>query len=406
MKKTTKRDHLSSAPVFTYLRDVGVTSYKPWGTFWNKLYRRHGNLAEELKDAIEEPSNGIREKVYELANFNLQLSLDVSSQYSANIYQEYLTWFDNLVLKPSSVLDIGCGNGIITCFYALKFPDASVVGIDRSPAAVACARELAQKLAISNISFAECDIATNSSMLEKYTLVVSTLCFKESATLTDAPSFSLFVMKGACPVASEVIPTLLSVDGTLITMERWGSLPQLAWWVRLLNEAGFSAEWQRSTLLSVTTDVSETLPVVVFNNKQPVHIATEQEVLSFRASSQLIKSQPIYEDLAAEAFFRALGPKQLIRGVEASYLNGSGTERFELWKADALLLSYMYSNRGYRRLAIGPTTALGEADKLLDSFAQEKGIHAKVTLYSERDLSGSTGAIGVKSNPPIELPSC
>ena len=70
-------------------------------------------------------------------------------------------------------------------------------------------------------------------------------------------------MKGACPVASEVIHTLLSVDGTLITMERWGTLPELALWVRLLNDARFSAEWQRSTLLSVTTDVNETLPVVV-----------------------------------------------------------------------------------------------------------------------------------------------
>jgi hypothetical protein len=37
-------------------------------------------------------------------------------------------------------------------------------------------------------------------------------------------------------------------------------------------------------------------------------------------------------------------------------LMGSGTERFELWKADALLLSYRYSNRGYRRLAHSPTS--------------------------------------------------
>jgi hypothetical protein len=49
-----------------------------------------------LKDAIEKPPNGSRAKLYDLANSNLQLSLEVSSQYSGNIYREYLGWFDTL----------------------------------------------------------------------------------------------------------------------------------------------------------------------------------------------------------------------------------------------------------------------------------------------------------------------
>jgi SAM-dependent methyltransferase len=54
-----------------------------------------------------------------------------------------------------SILDVGCGVGILTTFYARQFPDRTFVGVDRSPASIARAREQAKALRLTNVQF-EC----------------------------------------------------------------------------------------------------------------------------------------------------------------------------------------------------------------------------------------------------------
>ena len=54
-----------------------------------------------------------------------------------------------------SILDVGCGVGILTTFYARQYPDKTFVGIDRSPASIARAQEYAKVLGLTNVQF-EC----------------------------------------------------------------------------------------------------------------------------------------------------------------------------------------------------------------------------------------------------------
>ncbi|MEK7759961.1 MAG: class I SAM-dependent methyltransferase [Nitrospirota bacterium] len=54
-----------------------------------------------------------------------------------------------------SVLDVGCGAGILTTFYAREHPDRRFVGIDRSSASIARATEQAKALGLNNVQF-EC----------------------------------------------------------------------------------------------------------------------------------------------------------------------------------------------------------------------------------------------------------
>ncbi|HEY6084390.1 MAG TPA: methyltransferase domain-containing protein, partial [Nitrospira sp.] len=51
------------------------------------------------------------------------------------------------------VLDFGCGVGILTTYYACRFPSISFVGIDRSPLSIARAQEQADALGLQNVQF-------------------------------------------------------------------------------------------------------------------------------------------------------------------------------------------------------------------------------------------------------------
>lgn len=55
--------------------------------------------------------------------------------------------------KAQDILDFGCGLGILTTWYARRFPDASLIGIDRSEASIAIAQRKAKDLGLRNLRF-------------------------------------------------------------------------------------------------------------------------------------------------------------------------------------------------------------------------------------------------------------
>src|SRR5262245_60585771 len=54
-----------------------------------------------------------------------------------------------------TILDFGCGPGVLTTFYARQFPRVQVVGLDRSSASIAEAQKKAKELDLANVRF-EC----------------------------------------------------------------------------------------------------------------------------------------------------------------------------------------------------------------------------------------------------------
>ena len=60
--------------------------------------------------------------------------------------------------KAQDILDFGCGLGILTTLYARLFPDANLVGIDRSAASITIAQRKAEELGLRNLRFICLDI--------------------------------------------------------------------------------------------------------------------------------------------------------------------------------------------------------------------------------------------------------
>ena len=87
------------------------------------------------------------------------------------------------IYSPSSVADIGCGDGRTTTRLASKFPNASFSGFDYSQAMIENAREMHDSAATSNVRFGQLDVC--DGLKESFSLIYTTRC------LINLPSWNL-----------------------------------------------------------------------------------------------------------------------------------------------------------------------------------------------------------------------
>jgi len=73
------------------------------------------------------------------------------------------------VSVPRTILDIGCGTGIVTAMAQQRWPDAKIAGIDAAPAMLKAARAK-----LPSVRFVEADAASMSST-EQYDLIISSM---------------------------------------------------------------------------------------------------------------------------------------------------------------------------------------------------------------------------------------
>ena len=91
--------------------------------------------------------------------------------------------------EAKTVLDFGCGPGILTTFYARRFPHAEVTGFDRSAACIAQARRKADEWGLKNVRFVCADLLEGPA-IGKYERVVATHALVQSEQDLGLPSFS------------------------------------------------------------------------------------------------------------------------------------------------------------------------------------------------------------------------
>ena len=151
-----------SDTVDRYLREVGFTPRMIADDFWDHLSGRYPEYAErflqyvnhrrESDNKTDDYLTGV-DHLYRVKNASLDFTTAVTSQYFGRLYASYLAMVETLSLPraASSVLDVGCDNGILTSFYARYFSEAHVLGVDRCNEGLACAATLRDRLCIPNV---------------------------------------------------------------------------------------------------------------------------------------------------------------------------------------------------------------------------------------------------------------
>ncbi|MGH7207932.1 MAG: class I SAM-dependent methyltransferase [Nitrospiraceae bacterium] len=190
---------MSSRPHTTALQNALAEHLAWWGLRrfesddayfqWQRKALSPQNLAT-LNRLLEEKRAARAGIAAEVAFYNYAARPDIlpvlySQQY--DYYQAVGPAVAERLGGAGSILDFGCGIGLLTTFYAKQFPAVSVVGVDRSEASLAVAWERGRALGLGNLRF-ECLDVQHTPLSGTYDLIIATHSLVQSESDPGLPS--------------------------------------------------------------------------------------------------------------------------------------------------------------------------------------------------------------------------
>ena len=158
---------------------------------------------------------------YSFKNSSLSLSLAISEMFDADYIRRACSWLaDNKDCLGDKILDVGCDNGIITCFIAQICPEANVIGIDRCKESITSAKLLAEKFNLTNVDFINASLGEYP--INDFDTVIALRISQENVKEPVVNAFNTFYniaadFKDAFLHYSKSLISHLSEDGFLIT---------------------------------------------------------------------------------------------------------------------------------------------------------------------------------------------
>jgi SAM-dependent methyltransferase len=301
-----------------------------------------------------------------------------------------------LNLTPTKVLDVGCGDGLVTNFYAAIYPDADVVALDTCGLCLITTRTIAARLGLKNLRVVQGDAVDVPSIFHGQTF-----------DLVLARAFTSFGMRCSCarglsdPIheanlsmkASRILTAirqvLSSVAGLFISTEYWTGAAHLWTWAAQLARARFSIDWTRSRGVQTA---ARRWTMLVAQAAPATTRASLGDVLALLvdAEAQEIGRAPPLTGYVAEALFNTVATDGFIFGFQAT--RNEIILRRELYSAGAILVSYDYTNGTEREVRFWPR---GVATHLRSQLEDEAN-HLKTKGWNVLRfvLGDETGNIG------------
>lgn len=236
-----------------YMMELGLRPAKTIDQFYSMLRDKIGKeKAAEIEKYINErgEAEGHIEKsddkaFYKLKNSSLDVSLAISGGFDGNFIRQTCNYIASAADKYRNcarILEVGCDCGIFSCFLGRTFPTAKIVSIDQCESSIAVAKELAQRLGVSNVTFLHADI--HDCPEEKYDAIFSIRVMHEARSHDEKEDHTLLMDTQAEMYAAVTAPyaqalsNKLADNGLLLSIERCGLNPLFYGWMLALNEQG------------------------------------------------------------------------------------------------------------------------------------------------------------------------
>lgn len=291
-----------------------------------------------------------------------------------------------------TVLDFGCGVGVLTTFYAKVFPNLMVVGLDRSGASVKAAQERAQALGLTNIRFESLDIE-RTPVPGPFDLILSVHALLQAERELGLPSRDWRTFERSQEAAAQQafeqrtglgprldrLCGLLAQEGRLIAFEKARELARRIPFQRALAARGLILTKPPLPLrYRVAEEVSDDGPLYVAgrsvapseghhgNDAQPWDETPEERGEAIASVTELLarvrtaatqapssSQDPLYEnhEASAESVWRNL-PNRLVRREQTFTAPTGAQVHVELGESDGLRYLYQATTFDHRQLVL------------------------------------------------------
>jgi SAM-dependent methyltransferase len=292
------------------------------------------------------------------------------------------------IAPARSVLDAGCGIGLLTTFYAGHFPQCSFTGLDRSPASIAVAQEKAATLGLTNVRF-ECLDMERSSPPGSFDRIVATQALMQTERDPGLPSRSWQTFeRGKDPAAQadferrtglagriDRLCAALAQDGRLIVCEKTRHLARRVPFQRAFAARGLALREPPLPIhYAIVEEATEDGPLYVLGrtgtlawDESPEQAGEPVDVAAL-TNRQAKPDEPLYENHqpSAQLVWAGLPERRIIQETTRQEPDGRQVH-LELGESQGLTYLYCANTFDQRQLAI----VKSEQAKMLAKYYQE-----------------------------------
>ena len=361
-------DHLAQWGLRRFTSDEAYFQWQRQALSTDDLAALHAHVENKRRGTIEDET-----AFYDLSAIPHILPVLYSQRY------DYYAAVGPLVAarlrNAGTILDFGCGPGILTTFYARRYPHARVIGVDRSPASIAVAQRRAEAFRLDNVQFEHAD-GDAGPLSGTYDCVVTTHALVQSERDPGLPSVSWRTFERAYDVRAQSafeqrtglgarldhLAAVVRPGGRMIVFEKTRQLARRIPLQRALAARQLSlVEPPQPVRYSLVEEVSDDGPFFVLRKGEGDNAWDEQpepdpDPPFDRPAAQLRPSAadiPLYENHwpSAQRAWEQLNGKMVIREDTAEESDGRQLH-VELGTAEGLRYLYCANTFDQRQLVL------------------------------------------------------
>lgn len=275
--------------LYAHLAQWGLRSFSSDADYfaWQRAMLTAADL-NQLNAQVERKRSGARED--EIAFYDLTAHpkiLPVLYSQRHGYFTEIGRRVASRIEAANTVLDFGCGVGVLTTFYARQYPEKQFVGIDRSPGSIAVAQSKADELGLANVRF-ECRDVEMESLRGSYDCIIATHALVQAEQDSGIPSRNwttferarderqqaAFEQRTGVDVRLDRLSQVLSKNGCMVIFEKTRQLARRVPFQRALAGRGLHlVDIPEPIQYRLVEEVADDGPFYVVQKKRSLSLA-------------------------------------------------------------------------------------------------------------------------------------